>query len=198
MWVSQLFLLIHIWKGYWTKSLIDVLFKACWQGIPTVESGSTHTHLQSHAWTPCPTPLLTQDYQDPAPRAAWFLEAQRGSNESIPSLHHQKQTNKTIPIKWDHGRQCPLTWLKPFDPIEQTICILFTQPVHPPTQTHTDAHAHTQTCSDIGGDHPFLHVPAHYMTETETREKTWLHLLEPIPKPFVQWQRREFCLGFSM
>ena len=61
-----------------------------------------------------------------------------------------------------------------------------TQPVHPPAQTHTDADAHPQTCSDIGGDHPPLHVPADYMTETETREKTRRHLLQPIPEAFVQ------------
>ena len=198
MWVSQLFLLIHIWKGYWTKSLIDVLFKACWQGIPTVESGSTHTHLQTHAWTPRPTPLLTQDYQDPAPWAAWFLEAQRGSNESIPSLHHQKQTNKTIPIKWDHGRQCPLTWLKPFDPIEQTICILFTQPVHPPTQTHTDAHAHTQACGDIGVTTLPSTCPHTIWHRQKQGNKLDFTSSNQFQSPLFSDSGREFYLGFSM
>ena len=100
-------------------------------------------------------------------------------NPSPPSTirNNKKKTNKqncllfSIPIKWDHGRQCPLTWLKPFDPIEQTTRILFTQPVHPATQTHTDAHAYTLTYSDIGGDHPPLPVPACYVTETKTRGK---------------------------
>ena len=45
----------------------------------------------------------------------------------------------SIPIKWDGGRQCPLTWFKPFDPIDQTICILsHNQGTHP--HKHTQMH----------------------------------------------------------
>lgn len=124
-----------------------------------------------------PTPLLLRVIRTQLP-SCLIPGSTKGSNEPVspPSTIRNLKKKKnclffSIPIKWDHGRQCPLTWLKPFDPIEQTTRILFTQPVHPATQTHADTHAHTQTCSDIGVTTLPLPVPACYMAETETREK---------------------------
>ena len=141
---------------------------------------------------------LTHTYRRMREHLAPLLCSLRIIRTQLPELpdswkHKEAQMNPSPP-----SRQCPLTWLKPFDPIEQTICILFTQPVHPPTQTHTDAHAHTQACGDIGVTTLPSMCPHTIWHRQKQGNKLDFTSSNQFQSPLFSDNGREFCLGFSM